>query len=156
MHARNSIVCSLTGLAILLTLTNAPWPLDIADRAYAEEIDCPEGDDSMECRARAGDRIALYVLGRESYDEARVSGDFSEALRLSRQLREVDDKNGKRLSKMVHMQLGWGAHNDYVQAYIWLSEAIAAGDDYLDTWRDTLAEKMTPDQLEQAKALSGQ
>jgi hypothetical protein len=57
---------------------------------------------------------------------------------------------------MVHMQLGWGAHKDYVQAYVWLSEAIAGGSDYLVTWRKMLTEKMTPEQLAKAKELTDQ
>lgn len=52
---------------------------------------------------------------------------------------------------MVYMQLGWGAHRDYVQAYSWLSEGIADGVKYLVTWREKLIAKMTPDQLAQAK-----
>lgn len=156
MHVNNSMNWSLGGVAILLALTFAPWPMDIVGPAYSEEVDCPEGDESIECRAQAGDRIAIYVLGRQAYDEARESGDFTEALGLSRQLVDMGDKNGKRLSKMVYMQLGWGAHNDYVQAYVWLSEAIAGGDDYLIKWRDMLGEKMPPDQLEQAKELTSQ
>jgi len=35
-----------------------------------------------------------------------------------------------------------------------LSEGIAGGDDYLVKWRGMLADKMTPDQLEQAKELT--
>lgn len=63
----------------------------------------------------------------------------------------MGDKNGERLLKMVYMQLGWGAHRDYVQAYGWLSEGIADGVKYLVTWREKLIAKMTPDQLAQAK-----
>jgi len=147
---------SRASLTILIVLVIATVSVELVIPVYAEEIDCAEGDQSVECRAQAGDSIALYVLGRKSYEEARESGDFSEALLLSRQLRENGEKNGERLSKMVHMQLGWGGHKDYVQAYVWLSEAIEAGDDYLVTWRGTLADKMTQDQLEQAKAMVAQ
>jgi hypothetical protein len=121
----------------------------------AEEPACPEGDGWLECRAKAGDRMAIYVLGRNAYDNARESGDFSEALRLSRDLAVTGDKNGERLLKMTQMQLGWGAHKDYVQAYVWLSEAIAGGSDYLVKWRAMLMEKMTPAQLAKAKELAG-
>lgn len=142
------------GLAILIALAYAPWPNGVANLVCAEETACPEGGASFECRAKAGDRMAIYVLGRRAYDDARETGDFSEALRRSRQLADEGDKNGKRLLKMVHMQLGWGAHNDYVQAYAWLSEAIAGGEDYLVKWRSMLTEKMTPDELETAKELT--
>ena len=146
---------TLIGLAIALGLAFAPLPRGAARMAIAEEATCPEGDESIECKAQAGDRIALYIVGRNAYESARESGDFSEALRLSRQLDASGDKNGDRLLKMVHLQLGWGGHTDYVQAYVWLSEAIAGGKDYLVTWRSRLAEKMTPDQLAQAQAIVG-
>ena len=67
----------------------------------------------------------VYVLGRNAYESGRESGDFTEALRLARQLDASGDKNGDRLLKMVYLQLGWGGHTDYVQAYVWLSEAMA-------------------------------
>jgi hypothetical protein len=114
--------------------------------------DCPDDHRYVECMAAAGDRMAVYVQGRAAYEKARESGDFSEALRLSRQLAATGDKNGERLLKMTNMQLGWGAHKDYAQAYVWLSEAIDGGDDYLVRWREMLAQKMSPEQLTQAKA----
>ena len=149
-----SMCRSWATIALVPLLAITLWSAYLVSLTYAEEIECAEGDQSMECRAQAGDSIALYVMGRRSYDEARESGDFSQALGYSRQLREKSEKNGERLSKMVYMQLGWGAHNDSAQAYVWLTEAIDAGDDYLVSWRDMLAEKMTPDQLEQARALT--
>jgi len=145
----------LIGLAFALGLVLAPLPRGTVRTAIAEEATCPEGDESIECKAQAGDRIALYVLGRSAYESARKSGDFTEALRLARQLDATGDKNGDRLLKMVYLQLGWGGHTDYVQAYVWLSEAIAGGDDYLVTWRSRLAGKMTPEQLAQAQEIAG-
>lgn len=101
------------------------------------------------------DRMAGYVKARNAYDNARTSGDFSETLVLSRGLAAQGDKNGERLLKMVYLQLGWGAHRDYVQAYGWLSEGIAGGADYLVRWRQILTEKMTADQLAEAKKMAG-
>jgi len=123
--------------------------------ATAAETQCPSEDNSAPCQADKDDRMALYVEGRNAYDNARMSGDFSDALALSRQLAARQDKNGERLLKMVYLQLGWGSHRDYVQAYVWLSEGIAGGADYLVRWRQILAEKMTPDQLAEAKKMAG-
>lgn len=146
---------SWIGIVLVFAFAFANAPSGMISLAAADEAECPEGDGWLECKARTGDRLAIYRLGRTAYEEARESGNFAEALRLSRQLVGMDDKNGERLLKMVHMQLGWGAHTDYVQAYVWLSEDLASGDDYLDKWIKILAEKMTPEQLEQARALAG-
>jgi len=43
-----------------------------------------------------------------------------------------------------------------VQAYTWLSQGIKAGDDYLVPWRKMLMEKMTPEQIAQAKERAGE
>ena len=117
--------------------------------------DCPEGEGWLECRAAAGDRLAIYRLGRSAYEEARETGDFSEALRMGRELAYQKDKNGERLLKMTHLQLSWGNHKDYIQAYVWMVEDKGKGFDYLDNLIRNLADKMTPEQLAQAKELAG-
>lgn len=94
----------------------------------------------------------MYVLGRNAYETARTTGDFTEALQWARTLKALGEKNGARLLKMVHLQLAWGAHRDYVQAYTWLTEDLAAGDDYVASLRRQLEEKMTPEQLAQARS----
>lgn len=144
---------SIVGLAISFVLAVVPVTSGISP-ATAAETQCPSEDSSAPCQADE-DRIAVYVKGRNAYDNARMSGDFSEALALSRQLAAQGDRNGERLLKMVYLQLGWGAHRDYVQAYVWLSEGIAGGGDYLVRWRQILAEKMTSDQVAEAKKMAG-
>ncbi|UCH46547.1 MAG: hypothetical protein JSU95_10470 [Betaproteobacteria bacterium] len=127
--------------------------------AYAqeqEEAQCPQGEGWLECRAAAGDPLAIYRLGRIAYDEARESGDFSEPLRIGRELVAQDDRNGQRLLKMTHLQLSWGNHKNYVQAYVWLVEDQQAGIDYLDNLIGNLADRMTTEQLAQARELAGQ
>jgi hypothetical protein len=133
--------------AVLLALA-----IGAATASHAEDQpQCPSGDGYIDCMAKAGDRMAIYVQGRDAYEAARQSSDFTEAVRIARQLAREHDKNGERLLKMVHLQLGWGAHRDYVQAYTWLSEDLAAGDDYIAGLRRNLADKMSAEQLAQAK-----
>jgi hypothetical protein len=144
---------SIVGLAISFVLAAVPVTSGFSP-ATAAETQCPSEDNPAPCQADE-DRIAVYVKGRNAYDNARTSGDFSEALALSRQLAAQGDRNGERLLKMVYLQLGWGAHRDYVQAYVWLSEGIAGGADYLVRWRQILAEKMTSDQIAEAKKMAG-
>lgn len=124
------------------------------NRPVAAEPPCAS-DDGAVCKAEKDERMAMYTSGRIAYESARTSGDFTEAYTLSRKLASTGDKNGERLLKMVHMQLGWGAHKDLIQAYAWLSEGVADGIDYVPVWRNKLAEKMSPDQLTEAKKKAG-
>ncbi len=112
-------------------------------------------DDETACKAEKDARMAMYSAGRIAYENARTTGNFTEAYTLARKLATSGDKNGERLYKMVNMQLGWGAHKDLVQAYVWLSEGVADGVDYVPLWRDKLTEKMTPEQLAEAKKKAG-
>ena len=150
---------SRIAVSIVLALAAVPFTGGIgvctAAEPQAAQPNCPKGDEYVKCMATAGDRMAIYVQGRTAYERARETGDFSDALRLSRQLAAQGDKNGGRLLKMTYMQLGWGAHKDYPQAYVWLSEGIKGGDDYLVRWRDMLTERMSPEQLAQASARLG-
>jgi TPR repeat protein len=145
---------SFVVLTIWTALASATWMGGIAE-AVAAESECPSGDEWVACAANKGDPMAMYAVGRKAYEDARTSGDFTEALSWSRKLAAAKEKNGERLLKMVYLQLGWGAHRDYVQAYVWLSEAIAGGDDYLVQWRKMLVDKMTPEQVAQAKKQAG-
>lgn len=142
------------GLALLLALTFAPWAGGIG-HVSAAESECPAGNEWVPCQAQKGEPMAMYVMGRRAYEDARTAGDFTEALNWSRKLVAAHDENGERLLKMVYIQLGWGAHRDYVQAYVWLSEAIAAGDSYLVPWRNKLMQKMTAEQVAEAKKRAG-
>jgi hypothetical protein len=127
-----------------------------ADVAFATKPsdECSSPDEAI-CKADKDERVALYGKGREAYEHARTTGDFTEAYTIARQLVVKNDKNGERLMKMVYMQLGWGKHNDYIQAYGWLNDGFLDGEKYLVTWRDKLMEKMTPEQLQQAKKKAG-
>ncbi len=145
---------SFRGVAMFLAFTCALGASGIG-RVTAADSECPSGDEWIPCQAQKGDAMAMYVMGRRAYEDARASGDFTAALDWSRKLVAAKEKNGERLLKMVYLQLGGGAHRDYVQAYVWLSEAIAAGDAYLLRWRNMLVEKMTSEQVAQAKERAG-
>jgi len=116
-----------------------------------EHAQCPAGDGYIDCMAKTGDKMAIYVQGRNAYEAARESHDYTQALKIARELDQAHDKNGERLLKMVHLQLGWGGHKDLVQAYVWLSEDLATGKDYITPLRRGLTEKMSTEELAQAK-----
>jgi hypothetical protein len=123
-------------------------------RPVGAEPPCASEDEAV-CKAEKDERMALYGAGRDAYESARTSGDFTEAYSIARKLALTGDKNGERLLKMVHMQLGWGGHKDLIQAYRWLSEGVADGIDYVPLWRDKLTEKLSPEQLAEAKKKAG-
>lgn len=136
--------CLLAGLLALSVPSRADEP--------PVGVDCPRDENWVACRAAAGDPLAVYRLGRTEYENARETGDFTEALRLARQLNASGDKNGERLLKMTHLQLGWGNHKDYVQAYAWLVEDLPTDEEHIPKMLRQLAEKMTPEQLSEARA----
>jgi len=147
----------IAAIVAALVATAPAWAAEPIKEQHAPvDAGCPPGEGYVDCMATAGDRMAIYVQGRTAYDHARDTGDFTDALRLSRQLASAKDKNGERLLKMTYMQLGWGAHKDYPQAYAWLSEAIKGGEDYLVRWREMLVAKMTPEQLARGKTIAGE
>jgi TPR repeat protein len=126
-----------------------------AVRGIAAESECPEGERWLACEAKRGDPQAMYAVGRLAYEEGRKSGDFAVALDWARKLAAKKHENGERLLKMVYLELGWGNHKDFVQGYVWLNEAIARGDEYLIPWLKMLMEKMSPEQLAEAKKRLG-
>ena len=67
---------------------------------------CPPGPEGNRCRAENGDPRAMYLVGREAYDEARTTGDFSEAYMWASRSKEAGFLGGSMLFKMVHLQAG--------------------------------------------------
>ena len=115
--------------------------------------DCAPGPEGNRCKAENGDPRAMYLIGREAYDAARESGDFSEAYEWASRAKEAGFLGGRMLFKMVHLQAGDGHHHDYVEAHRWLSTAIADGADYLIPWRRRLEAKMTSEQIADARRM---
>lgn len=122
-----------------------------AGAAQAAMEDCAKGPEGNLCKAENGDPHAMYIIGRERYDEARVSGDFSEAYMWAIKSREAGVLPGKMLFKMIHLQAGQGNHHDKVEAHQWLSKAVAEGEDYLVPWKRRLEAMMTPEELQAAR-----
>ncbi len=100
--------------------------------------------------------IGLFIQGRDAFDRGREIGDLGEARRIARELVDRKDaRHGKALMKFVYVQVSLGVHKNFVEAYRWIEEDIAAGESYkrLDlAWvRDKLAARMTPEQLAEAR-----
>lgn len=124
--------------------------------ATAVDPDCVSDEDKVPCLAAKGDPMAMYMMGRRAYEGARVSGDFTEALAWGQKIIKVRRHTGNMLLKMVYLQLGGGEHRDYVQAHVWLREAIDSSEAnlYLIPWLERLEARMEPEQIERAKQLA--
>ncbi len=114
---------------IFLALATFCLSTVFAGISFAEEIsECPKDEQWMECRAAQGDVLAIYVVARDAYDLAHAQvkegglADFTEALMMGRELVDMEERNGGRLLKMIHLQLSWGHHIDRDQALAWLKE----------------------------------
>lgn len=101
--------------------------------------------------------MALFIEGRDAFDRGREIGDLTEARRIALELIDRQDvQHGKALMKFIYVQVSLGVHRNLVEAYRWIEADIAAGQSYkrLDLkWvQDKLADRMTPEQLAQARA----
>lgn len=100
--------------------------------------------------------LDTYIRAHEAYDQGRESGDLSEAYTLAKELVANDDaKHGKSILRQIYIQTALGVHKNYVQAYRWVAEDIAAGVSYkqlkMDKILESIAQKMTPEQLAEVK-----
>lgn len=127
-----------------------------AVHATATDPDCASEEDKVPCLAAKGDTMAMYMMGRRAYEAGRAAGDFTEALAWGQKVIKVRRHTGNMLLKMVYLQLGAGVHRDYVQAHVWLREAIDSSEAnlYLIPWLERLEAKMAPEQIERAKQLA--
>ena len=142
-------------LALTLFAALTLWNGGIV-HATAVDPDCALEEDKVPCLAAKGDPMAMYMMGRRAYEGARVSGDYTEALAWGQKVIRVRRHTGNMLLKMVYLQLGAGEHRDYVQAHVWLREAIESGEAnlYLIPWLERLEARMEPEQIERAKQLA--
>ena len=142
-------------LAVALFVAITLWN-GAAVYATTADPDCVAEEDKVPCLAAKGDPMAMYMMGRRAYEAARVAGDFTEALAWGQRVIQARRHTGNMLLKMVYLQLGSGAHRDYVQAHVWLREAIDGSEEnlYLVPWLERLEAKMEPEQIEKAKQLA--
>ncbi len=123
--------------------------------ALAEEaFVCME--ESQEICDQKNKNLATYIKAHEAYDRGRETGDLSEAYSLAKQLVASDDaKHGKSIIRQVYIQAALGTHKNYVESYRWVAADIAAGVSYkqlrMDKILESIAQKMTPEQLAEAK-----
>lgn len=150
MPSRATHHAPLRAAAVALAAALACAPAAAAGDAFV----CQE--ESQEKCDRENQNLDLFVKAHDAFDRGREKGDLTEARNYALQLIErKDERHGKAIMKYVYMQVGLGVHKNYVEAYRWLSDDMAAGKEYkrldLERTRDRLAKLMSPEQLAEAK-----
>ncbi len=101
------------------------------------------------------ENMRLFIQGRDAFDRAMETGDFTETRAIGQKLAGRKNKYGNRLLKMVYVQVGFGKHKDLVQAHRWLDEEMKAGHGFarldLEKTLAKLEALMTPEQLAEAR-----
>lgn len=145
---RTALHLLISGLLLCTAISHTPL--------HAEEEDAFKcmSEDEKEC-AFENESMALFIKGRDAYDTGRVTGDLSEARKIAKELVQRKNKYGKRMMKMIYMQLATGTHKNFVEAHRWVQEGIVNEEKYarLDLNRvlEQLSVKMTPEQLAEAQ-----
>ncbi len=136
---------AVAAFATLLVTASSAWAEDAFKCMEETQEKCDYENENMR----------LFILGRDAFDRAMETGDFSETRVIGQKLAERKNKYGNRLLKMVYVQIGFGKHKDFVQAYRWLDEEMKAGHGFarldLEKTMGKLAALMTPEQLAQAR-----
>ena len=146
---RNRIAAALLATGVVLGGGLACAPA-LAEDAFV----CME--ETQEICDQKNKNLEIYIKAHDAYDRGRETGDLSEAYALAKQLVANDDaKHGKGILRQIYIQAALGTHKNYVQAYRWVAEDIAAGATYkqlkMDKILESIAQKMTPEQLAEAK-----
>ena len=102
--------------------------------------------------AEQGDAVAQFKLGEMYAKGEGLPEDDAEAMKWWRKAADRGNLDAQH-NLAVSYFTGDDVPQDYVQAYLWWSLAAAHGDVDAGKDRDNVAGKMTPAQIEQAKAL---
>jgi uncharacterized protein len=82
---------------------------------------------------------------------------YPQAARRYREAAEQGDADAQALLGLMY-ELGQGVHQDYIQAYMWLTLAASRGSAVLEKshaeGRDRVAARMTPKQIAEAQRLA--
>ncbi len=99
--------------------------------------------------ARAGDPVALFLLGYLQAEAASTAQEYRAAARLF-EAAAARGSSAAMANLGLMMFAGRGTLQDYVEGYKWLSLAAAAGLPGAIGMRDLLAKRMTPAQINTA------
>ncbi len=106
--------------------------------------------------AEEGNATGQYYLGSSYANGIRGRKDFAEAVKWFSQAAEQGHIAAQRDLGLMYAK-GLGVTQDYIQAYMWLDlSAGSKGEDRGEAaaWRETVAKKMTREQVEEAQRLA--
>ena len=95
--------------------------------------------------------VAGATSGRAAYLEGRETGDLSKAYKWAWDSKELGDRWGRQLLKMIYINTN--LHHDPVEAHRWLTRALNEGNkrlDYVIIWKNRLETTMTKEQIQEA------
>lgn len=128
----NASLFAFLNLLILFFFLNGTVLADDHDKVETS-TDCV-GSTDPECKNSKKYTIHLFKLGREAYDLARQNKNYTEVYKIAKELIDRNDRNGKRLFKMVIIQLAKGDHKNFDEARQMINNAIDSGVDYAPLW----------------------
>lgn len=128
--------------------------LEDAKAAYSRQ-DYPTALKLLQPLADQGNAVAQTIMGMV-YDNNK---DYAEAVKWYRKAADQGDAESQQFLAYCYSH-GNGVQQDYVQAYMWhviSAQALSGSDKDLDTAvLDSLAKKMTPEQIAEAKKLAAE
>ena len=107
----------------------------------------------MQVAAKQGDAAAQFNLGLSYYNGEGVPQDYVEAVKWYRMAAEQGTV-GAQSNLGVAYFYGQGVPQDYVLAHMWLNLAATHGNSSDAENRDTVAKKMTRDQIAEAQRMA--
>ena len=124
---------------------------------YAEGVGVPR-DDALASHwfglaAAKGDPGAQLSLGVMHAEGRGMTQDYARAMDLFRE--SATQGNAEAQANIGHLyRAGYGVERDYVLAYAWYGVAAASGFGMGPEFRESVAELLTPSQLEQGRSIA--
>ena len=124
---------------------------------YAEGVGVPR-DDALASHwfglaAAKGDSGAQLSLGMMHAEGRGMTQDYARAMDLFRE--SATQGNSEAQANLGHLyRAGYGVERDYVLAYAWYGVAAASGFEMGPELRESVAELLTPSQLERGRSIA--
>jgi len=120
------------------------------------QAECRYLSNPAECAVEAeqGNAIAQFILGSMYENGEGVAQDYIEAMMWYHKAAEQGDTDAQYNLGNLYDNENLGVAHDYVMSHMWFT--IASVNGYQDAFkkRDSVAEKMTPSQIQEAQKLA--